>query len=741
MNTKQGYSGIDRFRIVAALLVVAVHTWPLVSLGVLPDFIFTRVIARIGVPFFLAVSGFFLLAPYAESPKASPAPVGRFVRKTAIVYGLAILLYIPVNIYAGHWDGLRSVGDVLKMVLVDGTMYHLWYLPAAILGAVLVWLLLRYVGLKGATIIAAALYIIGLFGDSYFGFVGQVPWVNAAYQGIYTVSDFTRNGLFYAPIFLLVGAWAVRRQALPRKTAFIGFGAALVMMVAEGLVLFAAGTQRHDSMYILLPVCIFFLMVWLASFRGASSKALRDISLVVYVIHPWVIVLLRGVATPLGLDTLLVNNSVVHYLAVCIISFAIAIVLVWLKGRLLPGKKRQAAPKRAWMEIDMAALEHNTHLLQSLVPGGCRLMPAIKGNAYGFGAVPVAKALYRFGVRDFCVASLAEGIALRKQGVKGNILILGYTHPDDAPLIKRHHLAQTVVDAAHGVALAAKGIPLPVHIKVDTGMGRLGERSDHPDALIQLFTLKNLRVQGIFTQLSSCDSRRPEDVAYTRHQVANFKAVLEGLGQRGIPLPQTHIQCSYGILNYPELAADFARPGLAIYGIVDEACCFGPAPDLRPIFQVKAGVALIKEVRQGERVGYGSSCVAQRNMRIAVLTMGYADGLARSLSCGGGQVLLHGQRAPIVGNICMDQAMVDVSDIPAAAAGDIATIIGPSGGAEISVTAFAKAAGSIPNEIVSRLGTRLERAYIVNQLENTAHAAHKVRALPKAVYARYQKLA
>lgn len=708
MSNQKGYPAIDRFRMVAAFLVVAIHTGPLLCFGTLPDYIFTHVLARVGVPFFLAASGFFVLAPYIENRRAPAVSVLRFVRKTLLLYAACVLLYLPVNLYAGHFNEIQSLGQAARMLLVDGTMYHLWYLPAAALGALVVWGLLHTFGLRVATTVAAGLYLLGLLGDSYYGLAAQVPWLASLYDGIFTVSTYTRNGLFFAPIFLLVGVWARHIAALPRQRAAIGLGISLALLLAEGLLLYGIGWQRHDSMYIALPACILFLMVWLASIPGASHRALRDTSLAVYILHPWVIVALRGMAKPLGLGPWLVDNSLLHYLTVCILSLAAGALWAWLCAT-LRHRRHPSAPLRAWVEVDTKSLAHNVRVLQGLLPPGCQLMPAIKANAYGLGAVPIAKKLYQLGVQHFCVATLAEGIALRRAGVRSGILVLGHTPPEGCRLLRRWCLAQTVVDAEHARQLAQTGIPLHVHVKVDTGMHRLGQLGDEADALYSCFTHKTLRVDGVFTQLGCSDSPHAEDIAYTRRQLDSFYSSLDALKARGVPVPPTHVQCSYGILNYPDIKADFARPGLALYGVVDEACCIGPAPPLVPVFQVKARIALVKSVCQGQRVGYGSAYIAPRSMRVAVITMGYADGLPRSLSGTGAGVLINGTLAPFVGSICMDQAIVDVSAIPTVYPGGIAMVVGRSGRVGISVQQLAALAGTIPNEIMSGLGPRLER--------------------------------
>lgn len=366
---------------------------------------------------------------------------------------------------------------------------------------------------------------------------------------------------------------------------------------------------------------------------------------------------------------------------------------------------------RAWVEVDKGALRRNVETLRSLLPKDCRLMPAVKGNGYGLGGVEISRELGQMGVNSLCVATLAEGIELRENGIRGEILILGYTHPDCAAELRAHGLTQTVVDHAHAKALARQGAGLPVHIKTDTGMHRLGEPAGNMDAIRSITTMDGLSVRGIFTQLGRCEGTTSEDIAYTQGQIAAFDAAVAGLRSVGAT-PAPHVQCSYGIFNYPGLRYAYARPGLAIYGIVDEARCLHGTPPIQPIFEVKTRIALTKSIRAGESVGYDGAFVAPADMRIAVITSGYADGLPRSLSGGAGRVLIHGRHAPIIGNICMDQAMVDVTHIEEARQGDVVTLIGKDHSATISVHDMARWAGSIPNEIVSRLGSRMGRVYL-----------------------------
>ena len=247
-------------------------------------------------------------------------------------------------------------------------------------------------------------------------------------------------------------------------------------MTGEGFLLRHLGLQRHDSMYLLLPLVMCFLYRLLLAWPAKAPAACRTLSTWVYILHPAMLVVLRGGAKVVGLTEILVGNSLVQYLMVCLLSFLAAGVVTWVLGRLRPQVPQLG---RAWVQLDRAALVHNVAALRALLPPGCQLMPAVKADAYGHGALPVARILQGEGVSAFCVACLSEGIQLRKGGIRGEILILGYTHPDQFPLLRRYRLSQTVVDAAYARQLAAYGRPLSVHLAVDTGMHRLGEASGH----------------------------------------------------------------------------------------------------------------------------------------------------------------------------------------------------------------------------------------------------------------------
>lgn len=355
---------------------------------------------------------------------------------------------------------------------------------------------------------------------------------------------------------------------------------------------------------------------------------------------------------------------------------------------------------RAWKEIDLDALARNVRALQGRLAPGCRLMAVVKADAYGHGAVPAARRLEEEGVDAFAVACLTEGIALRQAGIRGMILILGYTPPEEVLLLSNWRLTQTVADEAHGRALSAAGPPIQVHLALDTGMHRLGVPSEDTAALARLFRLENLRITGVFSHLCVSDSPKQGDVDYTRRQLDRFYAAVDWLRRNGYDPGFTHIQASGGILSLPPQPCDYARAGIALYGAAEGA-------DLRPVLALRARVACVRTLSAGERAGYGLDFRAKRNTKLAVLTIGYADGLPRNLPQNGGRVLLHGQFCPMAGRMCMDQLLVDVTGVSNVCPGDIATLIGRDGSLELQAEELAQQCGTISNELLSRLGSRL----------------------------------
>lgn len=241
-------------------------------------------------------------------------------------------------------------------------------------------------------------------------------------------------------------------------------------------------------------------------------------------------------------------------------------------------------------------------------------------------------------------------------------------------------------------------------------MHRLGERCENIESICQIFDMENLEIDGIFTHLCAADGEQPEEKAFTERQAKAFYRVLDELEKRGYQRPKLHLQSSYGILNYPKLSEDYARVGIALYGVLSSKEDTMKWKALfEPVLSLKARISSVRDLYAEETAGYGRRFKAGQNMKIASLAIGYADGLPRSLSEGKGAVLINGRRAPIIGRICMDQTLVDVSEISDIKAGDCAVVIGRSEDQEISVCDVAQQCETITNEILSRMGSRLQR--------------------------------
>lgn len=364
--------------------------------------------------------------------------------------------------------------------------------------------------------------------------------------------------------------------------------------------------------------------------------------------------------------------------------------------------------ERAWIEVNVGNLRHNVETLKKVMQPGCELMAVVKAQAYGHGAVLTASYLNKMGVMAFAVATINEGIILRKSGIRGEILILGYTDVGRASELKKYDLIQALISFEYAEALNIQGFTIRTHIKIDTGMHRLGIPSGELSAVRKVFFMENLKVCGMFTHLCCSDSRHPDDVAYTRGQIDSFYSLTDALSDSGIILPKLHIQSSYGLLNYPGLVCDYVRAGIALYGVLstlDDDTVL--KLDLCPVLSLKSRVVLIREVAAGESIGYGRSFKAGRDTRIAILPIGYGDGFPRNLYGGKGSVLINQYVVPVVGRICMDQLAVDITDAEGVSLGDIATLVGAEGHDELSAPAVADSSGSISNELLCRMGVRL----------------------------------
>lgn len=361
--------------------------------------------------------------------------------------------------------------------------------------------------------------------------------------------------------------------------------------------------------------------------------------------------------------------------------------------------------------IDLAALAHNLSQIQGCLSHDCSIMAVVKANAYGHGATDIARALVCSGVARLAVASVEEGIALREDGINAEILVLADlldTHVQElldfrlTPVITEQRLLPTLAKTA-----AAMNQPLPVHLKMDTGMGRLGFSPSELAALFDaLPAWKSVRIEGFMTHLADSDG---DDTSHTEQQLKRFRGLLEQVQQRGIRIPLVHVANSAAIVRYPQSHFSLVRPGIALYGyhtLPDSVPCLS----LKPILSLKAKVMHLRTLKPGDSVSYNRTFVAKRPATIAVLPVGYADGYNRRLS-NRGCVLIHGRRAPIAGLVCMDMTMVDVTDIPSVQVGDAVTLIGRDGEDAIWADDLAKWSGTIPYEILCAIGPRIPRLY------------------------------
>lgn len=363
---------------------------------------------------------------------------------------------------------------------------------------------------------------------------------------------------------------------------------------------------------------------------------------------------------------------------------------------------------RSWIEINVKNLCHNVKTLKKAMPAKCELMAVVKTEAYGHGAYEISTHLNKMGITAFAVATIGEGIKLRKSGIRGEILILGYTDVNRAFELEKYDLTQTLIDFEYAEALNNQNVAVKAHIKIDTGMHRLGMPSREISAVKKVFTMKNISVCGIYTHLCCSNSRLPNDIAFTRRQIDSFYSLINALKDSGICIPKLHIQSSYGLLNYPDLTCDYIRVGIALYGVLsspnDDTVL---KLDLRPVLSLKSQVVLTRSISRGDSIGYDRSFTAERDSRIAIIPIGYGDGIPRNLSDCNGSVLVKQHIVPIIGKICMDQLAVDITDVENVAVGDIVTLIDSEGDVRLSAAAVAKKAGSISNELLCRMGARL----------------------------------
>lgn len=366
---------------------------------------------------------------------------------------------------------------------------------------------------------------------------------------------------------------------------------------------------------------------------------------------------------------------------------------------------------RTWAEIDIDALIHNLKTIKNTACGS-KVMAVVKANAYGHSAELVAPALEEAGVDFFAVSNISEAIQLRELGLTTPILILGYTPVEAVVLLKEHNISQCVYDLEYAKQLSAKAVEndvkIKIHIKLDTGMSRLGfdcrnEELKGIDEAVSSAKLPNFIIEGVFTHFAVSDRTPDSEDGFTDLQYTRFKAGVEHLKKQGLTPEICHCCNSAATLQDADMQGDLVRPGIILYGL-------SPNPDLKlsadliPVMTLKSVVSMVKTIRAGDTVNYGRTFKAEKDMKIATVTAGYADGYPRLLS-NKAYVLIKGRKAPVVGRVCMDQMAVDVSGIDDVNIGDEVILFGK----ELSVDCLAEISNTINYEIVCGISPRVPR--------------------------------
>ena len=377
--------------------------------------------------------------------------------------------------------------------------------------------------------------------------------------------------------------------------------------------------------------------------------------------------------------------------------------------------------RRTWAEIDLDALARDFQAVREAANPQAKVCCVVKADAYGHGAVRIAREFEELGADWFAVSNLEEALQLRLGGIQKPILVLGYTPPEEAAALSNHHISQCVysLDYAQELSRTAEeaGVTVNIHVKIDTGMSRLGfyyQDISRDEATVQevkaACQLPGLRPEGIFTHFAVSDEGKAGD-AFTMQQFGCFKEMIESLLREDIDFEVRHCANSAAVFDYPLSHLDMVRAGIVIYGLYPSEE-LRHKPDLTPVLSLRSVVSHVKTVKPGATISYGRKFTAQKEMKVATVPVGYADGYPRILSAKGAQVLIGGKRCPILGRVCMDQLMADVSALPDVKVGDTVTLIGRDGGEAITADELANLEGSINYEVVCGLSKRVPRVYL-----------------------------
>jgi len=368
---------------------------------------------------------------------------------------------------------------------------------------------------------------------------------------------------------------------------------------------------------------------------------------------------------------------------------------------------------RVTANIDLDAICDNILSTRKLVGYTTKIMAIIKSDGYGHGAVPIAKALDDIGVEAYGIAIIEEGIELRKAGIQKPLLILGYTPKEQYKQLVQYDISQTIFQYSSAEELSKEALRqnkvAKIHIKLDTGMSRIGfsDTEENIEEIKKISFLKGIKIEGIFTHFACADEANK---ASAYNQLNRYLCFVKRLEQEEISIPIKHISNSAGIIDLPEAYLDMVRSGISTYGLYPSDEVNKDKLILKPAMEIKTHVSYVKEIDPDIGVSYGSTYVTTRKTRIATIPVGYGDGYPRQLSSKG-RVLIHGKSAPILGRVCMDQFMVDITEIENVKQGDVVTLVGKDGEEYISVEELATMTNSFNYEFICNVGKRIPRIY------------------------------
>ena len=367
--------------------------------------------------------------------------------------------------------------------------------------------------------------------------------------------------------------------------------------------------------------------------------------------------------------------------------------------------------ERSWIEINTKNLEYNINQIKNIIPKNTQIMAVVKANAYGHDSIIISKKLQEIGITNFAVATLQEAITLRQNNIKGNILILGYTEPKELQTVKDNDIIQTIVDNDYAKSVLKANLQgkLKSHVKINTGMNRIGEFYNNFELLKEIYQNPALQIEGTFTHLCVSDSDKAEDINFTKEQISRFDKAVEFIKEQGLNPGKLHTQASYGTINYTECKYDYVRMGILMYGINASYDCYNKHNiDFKPVMSVKSKVTSIKYINPEETVSYGRTFKANKKIKIASVGIGYADGVPRALS-NRLIVKINNKKYHQIGRICMDQLMIEIDDENPISVGDEVTLIDTTESKDLTLENWAKLTDTITDEIICKFTTRLKR--------------------------------